>query len=116
MRSQGLPSSFLPAHLGINYDPPPPAVLHVSFMPAGVSQPSHHPVRQPANPRSSCSKREVERLSPWGSNISIYLVSFTRVTDISEFTAQTCYVSHVAWECSSSVLASGVRQVERRFL
>src|SRR5215210_2562629 len=24
MRSQGLPSSFLPAHLGINYDPPSP--------------------------------------------------------------------------------------------
>src|SRR5215213_3257252 len=76
MRSQGLPSSFLLAHLGINYHPPPPlVVLSDGFVSAGIPQCSRRSARHLANPRSSCSRREVERLPPSVSAILIQVLS-----------------------------------------
>src|SRR5215211_6200222 len=85
MRSQGLPPSFLPAHLGINYHPPL-VVLRDGFMSAGTSR-RGRPARHLANPCSSCSKREVERLSPLVST-PLNPGPFTRITEDSEYTAQ----------------------------
>src|SRR5215204_1462571 len=102
MPSQGLPFSFLPAHLGINYSPPSPlVVLCDGFMSAGISQRSPRRSRRSArhfvDPRSSsCSRCEVERLSS-SVSILIYLGPFTRFTEDSEFTAQTCYVSQTCY-------------------
>src|SRR5215204_560376 len=100
MRSQGLPSSFLPAHLGINYPPSPLVVLCDGFMSAGTSRRGrsarHCSARHPVNPRYSCSTYEVERLSP-SVCVSIHLGPFTRFTEDSEFTAQTCYVSQTSY-------------------
>src|SRR5215218_5908059 len=73
MRSQGLPSSFLLAHLGINYHPL--VVLSDGFVSAGIPQCSCRSARHLANPRSSCSKREVERLPPSVSVILIQVLS-----------------------------------------
>src|SRR5215204_1892235 len=115
MRSQGLPFSFLPAHLGINYSPPSPlVVLCKSFMSAGTSRRSRCSTRHPVNPRSSsCSRREVERLSPWVF-VSIHLDPFTRCTEDSEFTAQTCYVSQTSYVWMVWMLrASAERSAER---
>src|SRR5215212_1400194 len=110
MRSQGLPSSFLPAHLGINYDLPLPlVVLRDGFIPAGTSQRSprrsrrsarHCSARHFVDPHSSCSRCEVERLSP-SVSISIHLalsldllrtvsLPHKRVTCHKRFTAITC--------------------------
>src|SRR5215217_7655666 len=70
-------------------------------MSAGTSQRSrrsarHSSARYPVNPRSSCSTYEVERLSP-SVCVSIHLGPFTRFTEDSEFTAQTCYVSQTSY-------------------
>src|SRR5829696_1380233 len=79
MRSQGLPSSFLPAHLGINYSPPSPrAVLCDGFMPAAISRRSRRSARHLVNLRSSCSMCEAERSSPSVSAIPIHLEHFSR--------------------------------------
>src|SRR5215216_5189954 len=83
MRSQGLPSSLLPAHLGINYHPPSPLVaLRDGFMSAGTS-PRSRPARHLANPRSSCSRCGAERLSPPVSAIPIQLPSLDLLTLVS---------------------------------
>src|SRR5688572_28368885 len=96
MRSQGLPSSFLPAHLGINYSPPSLlVVLCDDFMPAGTSRRSGRSARHLVNPCSSRSRRKVACLSPLVSitiSITIHLAPFTWFTEDNEFTAQTCYV------------------------
>src|SRR5215218_3161274 len=101
MRSQGLPSSFLPAHLGINYDPLPLVVLCNGSMSADISQSGrsstrHCSARHFVNLRSSCSRCEVVRLSP-SVSIPIHLGPFIRFTEDSEFTAQTCYVSQTRY-------------------
>src|SRR5829696_6430603 len=95
MRSQGLPSSFLPAHLGINYDPPSPLLVlcdGFGFMSAGISRRSRRSARHFVNLRSTCSRFEVDGLSA-SASIPIHLGPFTRCTEDSAFTAQTCYVS-----------------------
>src|SRR5215204_1307660 len=84
MRSQGLPSSFLPAHLGINYHPPSPSRFFLcdGFMSAGISR-CGRPARHPANSRSSYWRCEVERLSPPVPAILIQLPSLDLLTSVS---------------------------------
>src|SRR5215216_2625718 len=65
-------------------------------MSAGISRRSRRSARHFVNPRTSCSRYEVERLSP-SVSILIYLGPFTRFTEDSEFTAQTCYVSQTCY-------------------
>src|SRR5215211_7046708 len=85
MRSQGLPSSFLPAHLGINYHPPPPRCpvrgLHVR---AHLTR-SRRSARRLVDPRFPCSKCEVElsyrpRSLPYPSS---YVLSLNLLTSVS---------------------------------
>ena len=57
--------------------PSPLVILRDGFMPADISRCSRRSARHLVNVRSSCSRREAERLSASISAIPIHVASFT---------------------------------------
>jgi hypothetical protein len=81
--------------------PPPLAVLCDGLMSADISRRSRRSAGHLVNPRSSCSRCEIERLSS-SVSVPLRLKPFTRFTEKSEFTVQTCYLWMV-WMLRTSV-------------
>src|SRR5918992_3428031 len=94
--------------------PSPLVVLRDGFMSASTSR-DGLPARHLANPRSSCSRSGVERLSPPVS-ISIHLGPFTRCTEDGEFTAQTYYVSQTRYVWMVWMLRASAKRAQKELM